>query len=231
MKTFIISILSLSSLLVGCQEKHNEIEVSKTQFADETENWDIALNYSKFTSKDEQAKKSCDILNKEIDDLVINLQDSLKKNATDLFANLATEGIERPVWKYSLTIADSVFMANDRFISVRLTVYTFTGGAHGMTQFYSFNYDVKNQRLLDNKDVLNYENKTAIDQLLKTNFKNPEECFDVDPTLEAVSVINISPTNTVFTYEQYILGAYVCGVAEVLVPTNELKEDFLLKLK
>lgn len=229
MKTIIINALTLCLFLISCQNKPNEIEVTKNQSADETENWDISLSYSSFSSKDQKLDQSCKILNQKIQALIISLQDSLKKEATSLFSDFEAEEIDRPMWKYSLTLKDSIFMATNQQISVRLTVHSFTGGAHGMTHFYAFNYDVKNQRLLESSEIINHAGEEQINNLLKTNFENTEKCFDSIPTLTKTSVLNLSPTGVCFTYEQYTLGAYVCGIAEVNVPIKDLGENYLLK--
>ena len=120
-------------------------------------------------------------------------------------------------------------MANARYVSVRLMVYTFTGGAHGITNFYTFNYDVQNQKFLTDQEVLNYVNEAQINAQLKANFKNPEGCFTTDPTLKDVTTVNFNKKSVCFTYGQYVLGAYACGVAEVTVPRAALKNDLLIK--
>ncbi|MFR7876763.1 MAG: hypothetical protein ACLU4J_10480 [Butyricimonas paravirosa] len=51
-----------------------------------------------------------------------------------------------------MQVGDSVFIANDQYVCVRLIIYTFTGGAHGITNFYTFNYDVQNQKFLTNQE-------------------------------------------------------------------------------
>ena len=158
-----------------------------------------------------------------------DLQDSLKSNANEFFQSWQESGEERPVWIYELQVGDSVFMANDQYVSVRLIVYTFTGGAHGITNFYTFNYDVQNQKFLTNQEILNYTNETQINTQLKANFKNPEGCFTTDPTLKDVTAVNFNKNSVCFTYGQYVLGAYACGVAEVAVPRTALKNDLLIK--
>ena len=158
-----------------------------------------------------------------------DLQDSLKTDANEFFESWQAAGEERPVWIYELQVGDSVFMANDQYVSVRLIVYTFTGGAHGITNFYTFNYDVQNQKFLTNQEILNYTNETQINTQLKANFKNPEGCFTTDPTLKDVTAVNFNKTSVCFTYGQYVLGAYACGVAEVAVPRTALKNDLLIK--
>jgi len=212
----------------GCQPKVQNLDVKQEKTTANSENWDIKVNRSIFSSADAALNKSCEILNGEMKKLVNDLQDTLKANATEFFRFIEENKEERPVWRYELMIEDSVFMATDRYISVRLRTYTFTGGAHGMTNFYTFNYDVKNRKLLSNREVFNYVNEAQINSQLKANFKNPEHCFTTDPTLKDVTAINFNATSVCFTYAQYVLGAYACGVAEVTVPKTALKEELLI---
>lgn len=212
-----------AAFLTGCQEKIRDLETKREQVTDKTDDWEINVDYAVFSSVNPETDKNCEVLNTEIRTLVTGLQDSLKAAATGLFQGLEADSIDRPSWRYSLFVTDSVFMATDEYASVRLTVYTFTGGAHGMTDFYTFNYDLKNQKMLASGDIVDHSHPEVIDQLLKSHFSNPENCFTTDPTLGEVAVINFTPMAICFTYAPYILGPYACGAAEVTVPRSELK--------
>ena len=48
-----------------------------------SENWDITVNRSMFSSADANVNKSCEVLNKKIEKFVNDLQDSLKSNANE----------------------------------------------------------------------------------------------------------------------------------------------------
>lgn len=229
MKSTLIIAVFMAFVFMGCQPKVQNLDVKKEKTTVNSENWDIKVNRSIFSSTDVALNKSCEVLNGEIKKFVNDLQDTLKANATEFFRSIEENKGERPEWVYELMIEDSVFMATDQYISARLMIYTFTGGAHGMTNFYTFNYDVKNQKLLSNQEVLNYVNEARINTQLKANFKNPENCFTTDPTLKDVTAINFNATSVCFTYAQYVLGAYACGVAEVTVPKTALKGELLIK--
>ena len=213
MKSTLIMAVIMAFAFMGCQPKIQDLSVKSEKVTANSENWDITVNRSMFSSADANVNKSCEVLNKKIEKFVNDLQDSLKSDANEFFQSWQGTGEERPAWIYELQVGDSVFMANDQYVSVRLMVYTFTGGAHGITNFYTFNYDVQNQ----------------INAQLKANFKNPEGCFTTEPTLKDVTVVNFNKTSVCFTYGQYILGAYACGVAEVNVPRTALKNDLLIK--
>lgn len=229
MKSTLIMAMGLALVFVGCQPKVLDLNVKQEHSEVTSEEYEMRINRSVFSAADEAINKSCMVLNGKIEKLVNDLRDSLRVDATELFQTFADNPAERPNWKYGLWIDDSVFMATDQFVSVRLRVSTFTGGAHGMTVYHAFNYDVKNQKLLTNKEILNYANAAQINTLLKANFKNPEGCFTEEPTLEVVNAINFDAESLYLMYEQYVLGAYACGAVEVTVPRMELKENLLVK--
>ena len=229
MRSTLIMAVLVAFAFAGCQPKVQNLDVKMEMATVKSEDWDINVNRSMFSSTDAALNKSCEVLNGEIKKFVNGLQDSLMANATEFFRAIEADKMERPEWIYELQVEDSVFMATAQYISVRLTTYTFTGGAHGMTNFYTFNYDVKNQKLLSNQEILNYANEAQINAQLKANFKNPENCFTMEPTLEEVTAINFNETSVCFTYSHYVLGAYACGIPEVTVPRTALKGELLIK--
>ncbi len=138
---------------------------------------------------------------------------------------------DRPFFKYELYSTDTVYFVSEDFISTLTEVYTFTGGAHGMTTFYAFNYQPKKQKFLTNQEILNYDKADQINELLAEYFDNKAGCFDTEPTLDKVSAINILPDTLRFTFEQYLLGAYACGIAKIDVPVTKLKGLFKTEVK
>ena len=97
------------------------------------------------------------------------------------------------------------------------------GGAHGMTNFYAINYDVKTQKFLTNKDILNLDKAADINALLKANLKDPDKCFTFEaPTVDNVTCINLTLHTVDFTYAQYILGPYS-------IPKEKMKDMLVIK--
>ena len=152
MRLYLFSMVFFALAFVGCQEK--KVDVKKDQLSHKTSDYNISVERSVFSSTDETLNKSCQVLNTATEALVQELSESLKKEAADLFQDMAAQGMERPSWGLELMVDDSVFMASSKYISVRLRTYTFTGGAHGMTKFYTFNYDVEQQKMLKNEEIL-----------------------------------------------------------------------------
>jgi len=226
-KSFIIMGLLLP-LLIACNSD-DDIQKAVIKSARETANSEINISYTVFSSSNAKINESCEVLNAEIKTKIQDLEDSLQNQTEEMFSSMEENDIERPQWKSELHLNDTVFMATDKYISVRLTAYTYAGGAHGMTQFYSYNYDVKNHKLLMNNEIFDTSMHGEIDNALKEHFHNPSDCLNETPTFDKVSAVNISPDNICFTYEHYVLGAYACGSYESVIPKKELSKAVILK--
>ncbi|MCG6189982.1 hypothetical protein [Maribellus maritimus] len=109
--------------------------------------------------------------------------------------------------------------------------FTLLREAHGLTDYYGFNYDVKNHKMISVGDIIEQSSPERINRFLKSHFKNPEDCYNTAPTLDWVTTINFTTSDVCFTDAQHKLGPYVCRTPEVTVPLPELKGMFLLARK
>lgn len=97
-----------------------------------------------------------------------------------------------------------------------------------MTEYKAVNFDVRSGEILTDEQLIDYTQAARINELLKTHFENPDNCFWEEPTLEKASAIVAEKDAVKFVYEQYVLGPYSCGAAQITVPATELK-GILLK--
>ena len=221
--TFVVTLLAL--FFTGCEEA--TIKVGKDFLSHKTSEFDITIAYPVFTSQKAEVERGCKVVNEEISRLIDSLQNDLKAQLNQ-YLQKAREMKEEPMIPFELEVKDSVFMADRHYISVRLAVYTLTGGANGLTEYYAVNYSLKDKKFL-NSEGMNYDRSAEIDKQIQRNFKNPENCFSEVPTLANVTTVNFSGSDICFTYAPLVLGAHYCGAAEIAVPRMLLKGDFLLK--
>ena len=216
----------LALFFTGCEEA--TIKVGKDFLSHKTSEFDITIAYPVFTSQKAEVERGCKVVNEEISRLIDSLQNDLKAQLNQ-YLQKAREMKEEPMIPFELEVKDSVFMADRHYISVRLAVYTLTGGANGLTEYYAVNYSLKDKKFLNSEGILNYDRSAEIDKQIQRNFKNPENCFSEVPTLANVTTVNFSGSCICFTYAPLVLGAHYCGAAEIAVPRMLLKGDFLLK--
>ena len=222
--TFIVVLLAL--FFTGCEEA--TIKVGKDFLSYKTNELGITMAYPVFISRNTEVEQGCKAVNEAISRLIDSLQNDLKAQLNE-YLQKAREMKEEPMIPFELDVKDSVFMVDRHYISVRLAVYTLTGGANGLTEYYAVNYTLKDKKFLSPEGILNYDKSVEIDKQIQRNFKNPENCFSEVPTLANVTTVNFSGNDICFTYNPLVLGAHYCGAAEIFVPRMLLKGDLLLK--
>ena len=181
--TFVVTLLAL--FFTGCEEA--TIKVGKDFLSHKTSEFDITIAYPVFTSQKAEVERGCKVVNEEISRLIDSLQNDLKAQLNQ-YLQKAREMKEEPMIPFELEVKDSVFMADRHYISVRLAVYTLTGGANGLTEYYAVNYSLKDKKFLNSEGILNYDRSAEIDKQIQRNFKNPENCFSEVPTLANVGL-------------------------------------------
>lgn len=221
--------LVFAVLALGACKKEIKLEVKQIHESDKTEQWDIKINRPVFSSTETEIEKSCVKFNDEITGLVNGIHAAFIEQCKETNAGLDSLGVKQ-VAPYELIIEDSVFMADDNYISVRALSYEMIGGANGITSFYGVNYDVKNQKFLKKQEILNMSKATDINALLKENLKDPDKCFTFDaPTVNNVTAVNFTLKTVEFTYAKYILGPGSCGTATISVPRDKMQGMLMFK--
>lgn len=228
MKTKLLAACILALAVVACK-KEIKLEVKQIHETDKTEQWDIQIDRPTFSSTETEVEKSCVKFNDEITGLVNGIHAAFIEQCKETIAGLDSIG-EKQMAPYELIIQDSVFQADENYISVRVLSYEMIGGANGITNFYGVNYDVKNQKFLNKQNILNLDKASEINALLKENLKDPDKCMTfAAPTVDNVTAVNFTLKTVEFTYTKYILGPGACGPATISVPKEKMQGMLLLK--
>lgn len=226
MRSYTFLAVLLAFVFVGCQE--TTVKVGEDFLVNQTNEYDITVEYPVFTSQKVEVEQGCKVVNGQILRLIDSLQNDLKIQVKE-YVQKAQEMKKEPMLPFGLNVRDSVFMADRHYISVRLAVYTLAGGANGLTEYYAFNYSLKDKKFLTSREILNYDKSAEIDKQIQKSFRNPDNCFTEVPTLGNVTTVNFTGSAVCFTYNPLVLGAHYCGAAEISVPRMLLKGDLLLK--
>lgn len=217
-------------LALGACKKEVKMEAKKANTTEKEAHWNINLTYSILASTDPVAGKACTAFNDEISGLVNGIHAAFIEQAKEQIAGLDSAGIEHPA-PYELLLMDSVYMSNERYISVLVQSYSYLGGANGNTDYYALNYDLKGDKFLTKNDLLDINQVDDINALLKAYLQDPDQCFTFDaPTLDNCSAVNITPDSIEFTYAKYILGPGACGPVTISIPREKLEGILKIKL-
>lgn len=208
--------LFMGVLLFSCSG--GVVEVVDKSFSEELPgSYKMNVNSSLYTSTDAELNASLTPLN----DSLSALMDSYVANFTQNMKFLKDSVASESSITGELLVKDTVFSATPELVSVRYTVYEYTGGAHGNTTNIAFNYSPKEQKFLAKEELFTAD-KAVVDSLLQSNFSNADSVYYAQPTLNEASV-NIAGEEALFVYDRYVLGPYSAGEVEIRLPLESLK--------
>lgn len=143
--------------------------------------------------------------------------------------------------RFPLSIRFEAPVSNERLVSVLLHISQYSGGAHGISSMYTFNYDMKSKRILTLADVfknhpsylkkLSEESRRQLTVTLSENAGDgqvPDADFltsGTEPTENNFSLFTFTPQADALTiyFGLYQVAAYAYGEPYIVVPlpTND----------
>ncbi len=162
---------------------------------------------------------------------------AVTKNAITTFekkyGNLSSEDIETLGLGgdrvYDLQI-DTTVATSSKTVSYIVSLYEFTGGAHGNTAIRTFTYD-KDNKLIDEKRLFGDNDwrplvsditYTYLKEKLKENTTDQTLKEGTKPEGQNLSTWYLKGDDIVFVFGQYQIGAYVLGIQEVPISQDTL---------
>lgn len=206
----IVSIMAL--LLVSCNAKpkinmvYNNYETDYSEVKIQTPKIDIP-NDSEFSDR----------INELFDEETCKAVKEFDKNAAN--ANIAA--------KSEFNISQKVNYNKNDFISITEEIYTYTGGAHGMTVRHTRNIDVLKKQEICLDDLFaeeGYENtlNRMIKELINNNAEEYGELWQ-KPEIRKNQDFYITDDDLVIYYQPYELSYYARGFVEFPLKLTELK--------
>lgn len=229
MKPQIFFLIPLLALTLGACQKDARLHVKKITVTDKTPGWNITVSHSVFSFTEPETEKACTAFNDEITGLTDGIRAIFIEHAREQIDALAAADLH-PSAPYELCITDSVFHADDRYISVLVQAYQILGGANGNTEYYALNYDLRQQAFLTPAQLLDTTQTHLLNPQLRKHLNDPDGCYTFEaPTLDNCAAVNFTPDALLFTYAKYTLGPGACGPATIAIPRDHLAQ--ILKIQ
>lgn len=208
--------------------------------------------YVKFEVKYPSFKKADATFNASIENLIKKQIDEhmvLSGDNWQVRYDTQVEGDNIPITpnreedKFSFFSDFEIVQSNSMYISFVLKYGGFSGGAHGYENIVSYNYDVKNQKSIELKELFpndqeylktistesraylikkyttisETERKNSDPEALKESIKSMTDMIEsgTEPSVENFSVFTFSPDKIKIYFAQYQVGPYVIGMPEV----------------
>ena len=234
MKKVAIYFLLFSLFLISCTEK--QVLVFKEKEITTNENSIVFINIPQVEGGNEVAENINSsiqhIIGKslsfnETNSTVITSLEEQINNFNQEYEKFKKDFPDTPV-VWEAQIDGEIIYQSDEIITVALTIYTNTGGAHGISTISLVNFNPITGNIITNEAL--FRDFSKIETLAETSFKkeikNNEENYFNPETFTLPKNIGYIEEGVLLLYNVYEIGPYSTGITEVDLPFEEI-EDYL----
>ena len=164
------------------------------------------------------------VLQTEITDTIgtTKVEDAINRFNNDFnnFKNQFAESAQ--IWEAQ--IDGDVMYQSPEIISIAITSYINTGGAHGILKISFLNFNTETGKPITNNMLFN--DMYAFEKIAKTNFETfiEDESIDLNTThFQLPKEIGYTDEGLILLYNTYEIAAYSEGIIEITIPYNEIK--------
>lgn len=217
-------------------------EVMSINVNDDYSTFEVKYPYFKYSGEEFNNKIKL-LLDEQIESQKINAKDGwqARYDTQENGDNIPKTPAKNDKWQFQSDF--TILQSNMNYISFVLRYSGFTGGAHGFENIVSFNYDIKNKKVLSLREVLsnksNYleyisdkarlylkknfatlteeDKKNSSEEAIKEYIKNTEDMINLgtEPKEENFGVFTFTPDKVKIYFSQYQVGPYSIGMPEV----------------
>lgn len=198
--------------------------VTVTTVSETNKPFTINAQYPQFTLVNSTFNaKIASLINTKISDFKKNSEENLQA-----VKDTATAENPAPDWTFYFKADWAPVQINKNYISVVVNVYYFSGGAHGNTEVYTFNYDLAakkeitfNDFIGGSEDSLKKISKLAIDDIVSqradfgesaSSVKKELEEGGASPKIENFKNFTFDDENMTIYYDKYQVGPGAMGI-------------------
>lgn len=230
---FLVYTLIISLLSQTCQEEKTlefkEINVTTTT------NKIVEINIPEAFGDQEVSDK----INKRINQVIISSLTTNDKIETssltisetiDLFNkeyNAFKTDFPDSVMEWDAQIDGEIMYQSDEIVSIAITTYLNTGGAHGNLVIKFLNFDVYTGKQLKNEDL--FQNYLSFTEIAKEYFNeeiaDKKELYFEPDNFKLPENIGFNEEGAILLYNTYEIAPYSSGITEINIPWNELQSS------
>lgn len=232
-KLNIIIILLLFLFTIGCSFQSSKtlkpVKVSDKNVKYSNEKMEVDLKIPVISElKDKNIEKK---INDKIEKDILSFKEEIEKTAEeDYKAHKETPDI--PYNLHSAISEYNVKYNKNGILSIPIILYSYTGGAHGMTYKVPYNYNLNDGSEILLKDLFkeNIDYKSLIIDEIKKQMKENKDMMYFDDAFNTVSKLEdnhpfyIEDDGIVVYYGLYEIAPYAAGIQEFKIPFANLKD-------
>lgn len=172
-----------------------------------------------------------DKINRGFKDEALAFRDQVEGEAKKAYEELTKAGVE--VSPYEVITKYQIHNLKD-YLSLTITYYQYTGGAHGISQVIAHNYDLASGNRLELKDIFKkgYNYQEVINKIIKEAIaKKPEEFFpDAFQGISDNQSFYIGTEGITIYFQNYEIAPYAAGNPEFLIPYSTIREGLNINI-
>lgn len=215
--------------LFNFSDKEQKVELPVVEnkiIKEETGPFKIEINYPFVSGFDDFNQRAERLINNKLEEFKrISLENdqAIKEIDPENYAAYPRE--------YPLVIGYETGLVDGKIISIVFNIYSFTGGAHGASDYATLNYDIENKKEIKLADIFegqgDYTQKISdycIPNLKQQITERTEGQYSgwveegAGPQEQNFSVFMIKENSIVFYFAQYQVAAYAIGDFKVEMP-------------
>lgn len=185
---------------------------------------------SNYNNKDDTQTKIIQNINSTISNTVTTAKDKIEKDSEEYKKSYEADSNKDNTIKYQYEAIYNYKIAYNKnnILSIPLTMYEFTGGAHGLTNIKSFNYDLVKEKELKLEDLFkaNSNYKEVINNHIKEEIsKQPEIYFQGQDGFSSIKDnqdFYISDEGIVIYFSLYDIAPYSSGIPMFTITWDEI---------
>ena len=176
--------------------------------------------------------KQYPMIQQRVNQIVKKYKTDISKDAERLYQEFPHSGL----LPYKLHIKELKLFTHDNedIISVRMAVYIYTGGAHGGTNYYSWNWSKKEKKFLSVDEMFTAEQFTSlVKQVRDTLFDRQKQNDEYDKHRKAhiqrgtskkkdFKIWNLKQNGIVIVFSEYQVASYAEGSFELFISLDLL---------
>ena len=167
-------------------------------------------------------------IKKEVEKIIQTEKQNIEEEAKELFKEFPNSAL----LPYQFYVKElKLFQPNNKdIISVRMKTYSYTGGAHGGSQWYNWNYSQKKKKFLTLDETLNSKQFMQVKERARTLlFEKEKRGNNFDKFIKKdiewgtkekkdFKIWNWDKNHFVVVFPEYQVGSYAAGSFEVHIP-------------
>ena len=177
--------------------------------------------------------KQSPMIQKEVNQIIKKYKKETTKDAKSLFQEFPSSSL----LPYKLYVEElkQLKPEDPDIVSVRMIIYTYTGGAHGGKSFYTWNWSKQRKKFLFLNEVITSEQfTTLVAHTRQILFERQKQNDEYDKHRKAhiqrgtskkkdFKIWNFDRNGIIFIFSEYQVASYAAGSFEVFIPMSTLQ--------